>query len=242
MTDLYDRRTTSGLSAGMLQANLIIVPHDYAAEMRQLCERNPVSCPLVEELPRGSYEPLCAPGTDIRTHVPAYRIWRDGELVERTPDVTATAGDDMVAFLIGCSFSFESALVDAGLPIRHQELGRNVPMYRTNHLVAPAGRLRGALVVSMRPYPSAAIERVRDVTRPHVNAHGEPLWWGDPAVLGIADIDAPDEGDAVTIRPGEIPVFWACGVTTQSVAIASRVPLVITHEPGQMFVTTRRAG
>jgi uncharacterized protein YcsI (UPF0317 family) len=145
--------------------------------------------------------------------------------------------DDLVAFLIGCSFTFDHALADAGLTPRHYALERNVPMYRTRIPLAAAGRLRGMMVVSMRPYKRDDVERVRDVTRPFRVAHGEPIAWGDPAALGIADLGRPDYGDSPRFEPGEVPVFWGCGVTPQSVIVASKLPFAITHEPGHMFVT-----
>lgn len=234
------RRTTSGTAADFVQANLIVVPAAYADELRLLCARNPVPCPLVEALDAGAFEPLCAPGRDLRRDIPAYRIWRDGRLIETRTDVCDLWTADVAAFLIGCSFTFESALIAAGLTIRHQELGRNVPMYRTSIPLAPAGRLHGHMVVSMRPFRAEDVERARDATRPFVHAHGEPIAWGDPAALGIADIRRPDEGDAVPLGPDDVPVFWGCGVTTQGVAMESRIPFVITHEPGQMFVTSLR--
>lgn len=234
------RRTTSGTASDFVQANLIVVPAAYAAELRLLCARNPVPCPLIEALEPGAYEPRCAPGADLRRDIPGYRVWRDGRLVERRTDVVDLWTDDVAAFLIGCSFTFEAALIAAGLTIRHQQLGRNVPMYRTTILLAPAGRLHGHMVVSMRPFHAHDVERAREATRPYIHAHGEPIAWGDPAALGILDIDAPDEGDAVPLAPLDVPVFWGCGVTTQAVAMESRIPLVITHEPGQMFVTALR--
>lgn len=234
------RRTTSGTAADFVQANVIVVPTEYAAELRMLCERNPVPCPLIEALEPGAYEPRCAPGADLRRDVPAYRVWRDGQLVERRSEVADLWSDEFTAFLIGCSFTFEAALIAAGLPIRHQQLGRNVPMYRTTIPLAPAGRLHGHMVVSMRPFHASEVERARDATRPYIHAHGEPIAWGDPTALGIVDIDRPDEGDAVPLDSRDVPVFWGCGVTTQAVAVESRIPLVITHEPGHMFVTSLR--
>ena len=231
------RGPTAGLAPDYVQANLVIVPADYAAEMRLLCDRNPVACPLVEQTNPGSFEVGVALEADLRLDLPGYRIWRDGVLVDRRRDILDLWRDDFVAFLIGCSFTFEAALIEAGLPVRHVDERRNVPMYYTTVPLAPAGRLHGNMVVSMRPYPPADIERVREVTRWFTSCHGEPIHWGDPRVLGIPDVGAPDEGQAVTIRQGEIPVFWGCGVTPQHVARQAKVPLMITHEPGHMFVT-----
>jgi uncharacterized protein YcsI (UPF0317 family) len=234
------RGVTSGLAAEFVQANLVIVPREYADDVRLLCRRNPVPCPLVDETEPGNPVPSSAPAADLRTDLSGYRLWRDGRLVERLPEIRRVWRSDLVAFLIGCSFTFEHALLAAGFRLRHLALGRNVAMYRTNVPLMPAGRLRGHMVVSMRPFPSAQVERVRAITRPFVESHGEPVHWGDPAAIGIADVDRPDEGDHAPMRDGEVPVFWGCGVTPQAVAIESRLPFVITHEPGHMFITDLR--
>jgi uncharacterized protein YcsI (UPF0317 family) len=232
---------TERAAPAYVQANLIVVPRDYADDLADLCARNPVPCPLVEPpLEAGAFAPRSAPDADLRTDLGRYRVWRDGELAERVRDARDLWSDDCVAFLIGCSFTFDHALAQAGLTPRHYALDRNVPMYRTRVPLAAAGRLRGTMVVSMRPYRADQIERVRDVTRPFRVAHGEPIAWGDPEPLGIADIDRPDYGDAPVWEPGDVPMFWGCGVTPQSVIVASRVPFAITHEPGYMFVTDLR--
>ncbi|MBV8355747.1 MAG: putative hydro-lyase [Candidatus Eremiobacteraeota bacterium] len=228
---------TERLAPDYVQANLAVVPADWAAELRDLCARNPVPCPVVEELAPGAFEPRCAPGADLRIDLGRYRVWRDGKLAEQPRDVRSLWNDGCVAFLIGCSFTFDHALVEAGLTPQHYALERNVPMYRTRVPLAAAGRLRGPMVVSMRPYPAGDGERVRAVTRPFREAHGEPIAWGDPAQLGIDDILKPDYGDPPVMRDGDVPVFWGCGVTPQSVIVASGVPFAITHEPGHMFVT-----
>jgi len=229
---------TDRLAPDHVQANLAIVPRAYADELEDLCARNPTPCPLVEApLPPGAFAPRSAPDADLRTDLGRYRVWRNGELVEQPRDVIAHWSDDLVAFLIGCSFTFDHALTAAGLTPRHSALRRNVPMYRTRVPLAPAGRLHGTMVVSMRPYKPDDVERARDVTRPYRIGHGEPVAWGDPAQLGIDDLMRPDYGDAPLLEPGDIPVFWGCGVTPQSVIVASRLPFAITHEPGYMFVT-----
>jgi uncharacterized protein YcsI (UPF0317 family) len=229
---------TDRLAPDHVQANLAVVPRAYAEELEDLCARNPTPCPLVEApLRPGAFAPRSAPGADLRTDLGRYRVWRNGELVEQPRDVLAHWSDDLVAFLIGCSFTFDHALTAARLAPRHSVLGRNVPMYRTRVPLAPAGRLRGTMVVSMRPYKADEVERARDVTRPFRIGHGEPVAWGDPAQLGIADLLRPDYGDPPLLEPGDVPVFWGCGVTPQSVIVASRLPFAITHEPGYMFVT-----
>ena len=228
---------TERLAPEHVQANLVVVPREYATELADLCARNPVPCPVVERLAPGAFEPACGPGADLRTDLGRDRVWRDGDLVDSPRDVRAFWTDDLVALLIGCSFTFDHALAQAGLVPRHYELDRNVPMYRTRVPLAPAGRLHGTMVVSMRPYHADQIERVRDVTRPYRIGHGEPVAWGDPRQLGIDDLTRPDYGDPPVLEPDEVPVFWGCGVTPQSVIAASGLPFAITHEPGHMFVT-----
>ncbi len=181
-----------------------------------------------------------APGADLRTDTPKYRVYRDGVLVEEPIDLSRLWNDDLVSFLIGCSFTFESALVDAGIPVRHIEQCSNVPMYVTSVPAVPAGAFHGPMVVSMRPVPAHQVVRAVQVTSRFPAVHGAPVHIGDPAAIGIRDIGRPDLGDPVEIRAGEVPVFWACGVTPQAAAMASRPPLMITHAPGHMFITDRR--
>jgi uncharacterized protein YcsI (UPF0317 family) len=228
---------TSGWSDGYTQANLIAVTADYADEFLEFCRLNPKPCPVVDVIPAGQYESSLAPGSDIRTDIPAYRVWNDGVLAAEVPDVTSLWRDDMVGVLIGCSFTFESALAAEGIPLRHTETGRNVPMYRTNVECIPAGRIHGRMVVSMRPMPADLVDAAIRVTSEVPKVHGAPVHVGSPGELGIEDISRPDFGDAVDIRPGEVPVFWACGVTPQEAIRAARLPFVITHRPGYMLVT-----
>lgn len=228
---------TAGLASEYVQTNLVIVPSDYAADMADLCARNPVPCALVETLGAGAYAPRSAPEADVRTDLSGYRVYRKGLLLEKRREIVDLWREDFVTFLIGCSYTFERALQGAGLEIRHQTVGKCVPMYRTNLRLAPAGRLFGHMVVSMRPFKPEDVDRAREVTRPYRAAHGEPVYWGDPDAIGIRRLDQPDEGDAVPVERGEVPVFWGCGVTPQLVAIESRIPYVIVHEPGHMFIT-----
>jgi uncharacterized protein YcsI (UPF0317 family) len=230
-------RPTAGLANGFVQANLMVVPREAAFDFLLFCQRNPKPCPVIEVVEAGRVEPRCAPGGDLRSDLPRYRVFRDGRLAEERTDVRALWTDDLVAFLIGCSFSFEEALASAGVPLRHVEACSNVPMYRTGVATQPAGRFQGPLVVSMRPIPAAQVPLAVRVTGRFERVHGAPVHVGDPASLGIADISRPDYGDPVEIRPGELPVFWACGVTPQAAAIASRLPFCITHAPGYMFVS-----
>ena len=232
---------TGGLASGFTQANLVVLPAADAFDFLRFCLRNPKPCPVLEVTDPGSPEPAqTAPGADLRTDLPRYRVWRDGELVDEPIDVTAHWRADLVAFLIGCSFTFERALLAEGLPVRHIEMGVNVPMYRTSIDCVPAGAFSGPLVVSMRPLrPDQAI-RATQITARYSHVHGAPLHIGTPDAIGIADLGRPDYGDAVVIRDDELPVFWACGVTPQAVAVASRPELMITHAPGHMFVTDAR--
>ena len=232
---------TSGLADGFAQANLVVLPRADAAEFLLFCQRNPKPCPVLEVTDPGSPVPRrLAPDADLRTDLPRYRVWERGRLVDEPTDVTRSWRDDFVSFLIGCSFTFETPLRASGVPIRHIEEGRNVPMYRTNLPCAPAGRFRGELVVSMRPLqPADAIQAIQ-ITSRYPGVHGAPVHFGDPGRIGIADLSRPDFGDSVSVRDGEVPVFWACGVTPQ-VALANAAPeIAITHSPGCMFVTDLR--
>lgn len=233
---------TCGLLPGYVQANLVIVPSSAAEEFAEFCRLNPRPCPLLCQTAVGSPEPVdVAPGADLRSDVPRYRVFRHGRAdAEEPTDVAHLWRDDMVGFLLGCSFTFERALVQAGLPVRHIERGSNVPMYRTSRACTPAGRFAGPLVVSMRPYRPEQLDAVRRVTERYPGMHGGPIHVGDPEVLGIGDINRPDFGDAVPIADGELPVFWACGVTPQLALEAAGLELAITHSPGCMFVTDRR--
>jgi uncharacterized protein YcsI (UPF0317 family) len=232
------RGPTAGLAPGAAQANLVVLPEPDALDFLRFCVHNPLPCPVLEVTEPGSTEPVhTAPGADLRTDLPRYRVYRDGVLDAECADVVDEWREDLVAFLLGCSFTFERALLAEGLPVRHLEQRVNVPMYRTSVACRPAGRFSGPLVVSMRPMrPDQAI-RATQVTARFVRAHGAPVHVGDPAGIGIADLDHPDYGDAVEVRDGEIPVFWACGVTPQAAAEESRPELMITHAPGHMFVT-----
>lgn len=228
---------TSGAAPGHTQANLVVLPQDWAWDMLLFAQRNPQPVPVLEVTDPGSPLSTLAPGADLRTDLPRYRVWRDGVLVDEPTDVRGVWRDDLVAFLIGCSFSFETALLDAGVPVRNIEQGRNVSMYRTSVPCRPAGRLSGPLVVSMRPVPAALVATAVQVTARMPQVHGAPVHVGAPDALGIADLGAPDHGDPVETEPGDVPVFWACGVTPQAAVLASRPPLAITHAPGHMFVT-----
>jgi uncharacterized protein YcsI (UPF0317 family) len=231
------RGPSAGVATGFVQANLVIVPKDWAFEFLLFCQRNPKPCPLVEVLDAGKTEPSCAPGADLRSDLPAYRVYRNGKLVEETGDISGLWQDDLVSFLIGCSFSFEAALMADGIALRHITEGKNVAMYRTSVQCVPAGRLSGPLVVSMRPIKSPDVARAAEISGRFPEVHGAPVHVGHPEQIGIKHLDKPDYGDAVEIKGDELPVFWACGVTPQSIAEASGIPFCITHAPGSMFVT-----
>ncbi len=232
---------TSGLAPGYVQANLVVVPRALAFDFMLFCQRNPRPCPILDVTEPGCPEPArVAPGADVRTDIPRYRVWRYGELIEEPTDIRHRWRDDLVAFLLGCSFTFENALAQAGLPVRHIEQGSNVPMFRTNIACASAGAFRGSMVVSMRPMTPDQAEQATAICARMPLAHGAPVQVGTPAEIGIRDVDKPDFGDPVEIRSGEVPVFWACGVTPQAVAMQARPPLLLTHAPGHMFVTDLR--
>jgi uncharacterized protein YcsI (UPF0317 family) len=228
---------TSGLAPGFVQANMVILPADYAEEFRAFCAANPQPCPVLEELPPGAVEPArCAPGADLRTDLPRYRVFRDGVAVAEPAEVRGLWRDDLVTFLLGCSFVAEAALTRAGLLLPHIAETGFVPMYRTGVDCVPAGRFRGRLVVSMRPFSPEDAARAAEITAHYPMAHGAPVRIGGAEALGIRDLAAPEWGRAVTVAPGQVPVFWACGVTPQEALAAARPPLAITHAPGHMFV------
>ena len=228
---------TSGWSAGYTQANLVALPREWAFDMLLFGQRNPQPVPLLDVTDPGSTRTALAPEADLRTDLPRYRVWRDGELVDEPVDVTDVWQPDLVTFLIGCSFSFDTALVAAGIPVRNIEQDRNVSMYRTDLDCRSAGRLSGPLVVSMRPIPGALVPAAVQITARMPQVHGAPVHVGAPGALGIRDLADPDYGDPVDFEPGDVPVFWACGVTPQAALAASRPPFAITHAPGHMFVT-----
>jgi uncharacterized protein YcsI (UPF0317 family) len=235
--------STAGLAHGYVQGNLAVLPRDLATDFLLFAQRNPKPCPIIGVSAPGDRRiPELGEDLDIATDVSGYRVWRNGEVTDERLDVADLWRDDLVAFVIGCSFSFEAAMVEDGLPLRHVEMGVRVPMYRTNIPCTPAGRFGGPMVVSMRPLTPAQAIRAVQITSRFPAGHGAPVHLGLPEAIGIRDIGRPDYGDPVEIRPGEIPVFWACGVTPQSVIAASKPDFAITHAPGAMLVTDRRNG
>jgi len=229
---------TSGVCNDHVQGNIVILPESLAADFLRYCQRNPKPCPLLAVSEPG--EPLLpdlGADIDIRTDVPRYRVWRHGKVADEPTNISSLWRDDLVTFVLGCSFSFEQALLEAGLPLRHIAQGKNVAMYRTNIETTPAGLFHGPMVVSMRPMKAAAAIRAVQVTSRFPNVHGAPVHLGNPALIGIADLNAPDYGDAVEVMDDEIPVFWACGVTPQAALVQARLAFCITHAPGAMLIT-----
>lgn len=231
---------TSGWAAGYTQANLMIVPKEQAFDFLLFAQRNPKSCPVLGVLDAGATSGPLLPDGDIRTDAPLYRVYGDGKLETETPDISDWWRDDLVTFLIGCSFTFERALLEGGLALAHQDQGVNVPMYRTSVRCSSAGSMTGPLVVSMRPVPASQVADAVRITARYPAVHGAPVQVGNPSALGISDLNHPDFGDAVRIGQGEIPVFWACGVTPQAAVMESKLALAISHAPGHMFITDAR--
>jgi uncharacterized protein YcsI (UPF0317 family) len=232
------RGHTAGLAPGYVQGNLCILPRQYAADFQAFCERNPKPCPLLAMAAPGDPRlPSLGEDLDIRTDVPRYRVFRNGVLQEEIENLNRVWRDDLVTFVLGCSFSFEEALMKAGLRLRYVEEGRNVPMYRTSLDTVPAGPFRGKLVVSMRPFRPADAIRAIEITSRYPRVHGSPVHLGDPRLIGIEDLEKPWAGDPTEVREDELPLFWACGITPQSVVLEARPSLCLTHAPGHMLVT-----
>ena len=229
---------TSGLADEHVQGNVVILPESLAAHFLRYCQRNPKPCPvLAVSEPGQPMLPTLGEDLDIRTDVPRYRLWGAGEVISEPTDIRDLWRKDLVTFVIGCSFSFEQALMEAGLPLRHVQQGKNVAMYRTNIETEAAGPFHGPMVVSMRPLKAQAVVRAVQITSRFPGVHGAPVHVGDPSLIGIADLQRPDYGDAVEIMPDEIPVFWACGVTPQAAIASAKPAFCITHAPGAMLIT-----
>ncbi|MBC7957939.1 MAG: putative hydro-lyase [Cytophagales bacterium] len=229
---------TSGIAMGNVQGNVVILPVALADDFMRFCQRNPKPCPVLAVSEPGDPSlPTLGQDIDIRSDLPRYRVWRNGEIVDQPTDITQLWRDDLVTFVIGCSFSFEEALIENGLSLRHIEQKRNVAMYRTNIPTLAAGPFHGPMVVSMRPLKAQAAIRAIQITSRFPNVHGAPVHIGDPALIGIADLSRPDYGDAVEVLPDELPVFWACGVTPQAAIAQARPDFCVTHAPGAMLIT-----
>lgn len=228
---------TSGVCSNFVQANLVIVPKEYAFDFLLFALRNPKSCPIIDVLEAGEIESALAPGSDIRRDISLYYVYENGIPTNKLKDISEVWRADFVSFLIGCSFTFESQLLKENILLRHIEQNKNVAMYTTNIASKQAGPFNGPTVVSMRPIKNEMVQKAIDITARFPNMHGSPIHVGNPKELGIKDITKPDYGEYVDVLDGETPVFWACGVTPQSVVLHSQIPYVITHAPGHMFVT-----
>lgn len=232
---------TAGLAPGYVQGNLAVLPRDLAEGFLRFCLANPRPCPVIGLSDPGAWTvPTLGADLDLRTDFPGYRIWKDGEVIAETTDVSSYWRDDLVAFVLGCSNSFEEALEQEGLPLKHVAQGTKVPMFRTSVACTPAGGFHGRMVMSMRPYTPANAIRAIQITTRFPAVHGAPLHVGLPELIGVSDLSRPDFGDPVDVRPDELPVFWACGVTPQSVIMDAKPAFAITHAPGCMLVTDRR--
>ena len=231
---------TSGLAPGFVQGNVAIVPGVHAAGFAQYCRLNAQACPVLAMSAPGDWTlPALGEGIDIRSDLPAYRVYRDGQ-VSIVTDVAGLWQDDLVTFVIGCSYTFERALIRGGVSLRHVQEGRSVAMYRTSLATTPSGPFGGGMVVSMRPIAANLVQRAVDITARFPDQHGRPVHVGDPAAIGITHLGHPDYGDPVTVAPNEVPVFWACGVTSQAALVRARLPFFIAHAPGCMLITDRR--
>lgn len=228
---------TAGLAKGKLQANLAILPEAYALDFARFCQRNPKPCPIVGISETGAPQMHTLGAIDIRTDVPRYNVYRDGILDQTVSQISEVWRDDLVGFALGCSFTFEHALLSAGIPLRHIEANKTVPMYRTSVATAPAGPFGGGLVVSMRAMKRAEVRVAIDICRRYPHAHGTPIHFGDPAQIGIDDLAKPDWGDESKMERDDVPVFWACGVTPQNAIMRARLPFFISHTPGCMLIT-----
>lgn len=229
---------TSGLADDHVQGNVVILPEAQANDFLRYCQRNPKPCPLLAVSEPGEVKlPALGQDIDICTDVPRYRVWRDGVLTDEPTDISNLWRKDWVTFIIGCSFSFEQALLEAGLPLRHIQQNKNVAMYRSNIATEAAGAFHGPMVVSMRPFKAQDAIRAIQITSRFPDVHGAPVHMGDPLQIGIADLSKPDYGDAVDVLPDEIPVFWACGVTPQAAITQAKPAFCITHAPGAMLIT-----
>ncbi|MFC0560249.1 putative hydro-lyase [Halalkalibacter alkalisediminis] len=231
------QKNTSGACDEYVQANVVILPKEFAFDFFLYTYRNPKACPLIEVLEAGEYESRLAKGSDIRMDIPLYHVFINGKLHEKRGDIRDLYQDDYVTFLLGCSFTFESQILNNGIYLRHVDYKKNVAMYKTNMETEPAGRFSGPLVVSMRPIANEHLEKVIEITSRFPNMHGAPVHIGDPSKIGIEQIECPDYGEFVEMKDNETPVFWACGVTPQAAAVRANIPVMITHAPGHMFIT-----
>lgn len=232
------RSPTAGYCMDFVQTNVTFLPQEYSTDFLLFCQRNPKPCPLLEMTTTKTAE-IIAPGSNLYTDIPLYNILENGKIVKSCTNIEEYQDRGLNAFMLGCSFSFEHALIKEGVPVRHIEEHKNVPMYITNIDCRPAGVFRGPLIVSMRPIPADLVNKAAEISARFPGVHGAPIHRGDPSLIGIKDLQKVDYGDAVTINPGEVPMFWACGVTPMQAIITAKIPFAITHSPGHMFITDR---
>lgn len=233
------RSNTKRLALGHHQANVTIVPERYAFDFMRFCFRNPKPLPLLEVTEPGEPVPRkSAPDADLRTDVGEYLVLRDGEVAERRHSIAELWRKDHVAFLTGCNLSLDRVMLEAGIPLPHLHSEEAFPaQYRSSIECTPAGAFRGPLVVSLRPVPDALVVPLVELTSRYALSHGAPVHIGDPAAIGVRDLAKVDWGRQNVMPPGHTPMFWACGITAQAAAIASRIPEMIVHAPGRLFVT-----
>ena len=232
------KSSTAGISLGFAQANFICLPKKFSFEFITFCQRNSIACPILEIIEPGQTSPsLVAKKSDLRTDLPKYLIYKRGELIDEVTDIMSFWNDDLVSILLGCSFTVDNSLLKAGIPIRHIEQGSSDSMYITNIECHRSGSFYGKLIVSMRPIPKSLVKKAVNISSQYILAHGEPIQIGSPKAIGIKDISKPDYGDPVPVNDGEIPVFWACGVTSQLAVLKANVEFFICHKPGHMFIT-----
>jgi uncharacterized protein YcsI (UPF0317 family) len=233
-----DLESTARLAPGYVQGNLVILPAAHAHDFEAYCRANPKACPILAVSKRG--EPILAQlgrDLDVRTDIARYRVWREGSIAAEPQDISELWNEDLVAFVLGCSYSFEQALVEAGIRLKHWERAENSPYYATDVDTVPAGPFRGKLIVSMRALPLSEVDRACAITARYPTVHGSPVHVGDPAAIGIKDLDRPRGGTPMEVAEGETPVFWACGVTPENAIMNAGLPFCITHKPGAMVVT-----
>lgn len=229
---------TAGLAPGLLQANIVILPEQYALDFMRYCQRNPKPCPLVGVSETGNpMMKTLGHDIDIRDDVPSYNVYRDGELFKVVTDINQFWQDDFVAFALGCSFTFEDALIRAGIPVWHIENNKTVPMYRSSIQTCPAGPFNGEMVVTMRAIDAHRVDEAVEISKRYPMAHGRPVHIGDPAAIGLNDLSRPQWGDSPAPLGDKVPVFWACGVTPQNAIMRAKLPVSITHTPGHMLIT-----
>ena len=231
------QKSTSGYCQSNIQANFLALPKNFAFSFEKFAKQNSKPIPVLEVIQDSHYSTKLAQGANLLNEIPFYNIIEQGKVVKTVDNIEKYAHQDLTYFLIGCSFSFEKAILQEGISLRHIELKQNVAMYNTNIPLNPVEPFKGSMVVSMRPILKQRVPDVCEITQAYAKMHGSPVHIGSPAMIGIQDIHSPDYGDAVTIQSDEVPVFWACGVTVQYILEQIKIPFAITHKPGFMFIS-----